>query len=41
MPIGDVAHTMVDGHIHRVLVTENDPVGGLVSSLDLLRIVAR
>ena len=40
-PVSDVAHMMIDGHIHRVLVTENDRVVGLVSSLDLLRIIAQ
>lgn len=36
-PIADVARTLVDGHIHRVLVTRNSELIGIISSLDLLR----
>lgn len=36
-PISDVARTLVDGHIHRVLVTRGNEVVGIISSLDLLR----
>jgi CBS domain-containing protein len=36
-PISDVARTLVDGHIHRVLVTRGHEVVGIISSLDLLR----
>jgi CBS domain-containing protein len=39
-PVSAVAHMRIDGHIHRVLVTDKDRVVGLVSSLDLLRIIA-
>lgn len=33
----DVARTLVDGHIHRVVVTRGREVVGIVTSLDLLR----
>lgn len=36
-PISDVARTLVDAHIHRVLVTRGHEVVGIISSLDLLR----
>lgn len=36
-PIADVARTLVDGHIHRVLVVRGNEVAGIISSLDLLR----
>ncbi len=36
-PIADVARTLVDGHIHRVLVTRESELIGIISSLDLLR----
>lgn len=36
-PIAHVARTLVDGHIHRVLVTRGHEVVGIISSLDLLR----
>lgn len=36
-PIADVARTLVDGHIHRVLVTRDSELIGIISSLDLLR----
>jgi len=40
--IGEVAQTMVDAHIHRVLVVvEQDRPCGIVSSTDVLAVVAR
>lgn len=36
-PVTDVARTLVDGHIHRVLVVRGNEVVGIISSLDLLR----
>lgn len=36
-PIDDVAQMLVQGHIHRVLVTRDGGVVGIISSLDLLR----
>ena len=35
-PVGKVAETMVDGHIHRLLVTRGDRVVGILTSSDLL-----
>jgi CBS domain-containing protein len=40
-PIADVARTLVDGHIHRVLVVRGSEVVGIISSLDLLRAYLR
>jgi predicted transcriptional regulator len=39
-PLRFVAQTMVDNHIHRVLVTDDDRLLGLVTALDLVRLVA-
>jgi CBS domain-containing protein len=39
-PIAEVARTMVEGHVHRLLVSERDELVGIVSTLDLLRSVA-
>lgn len=36
----DVAQTMVTSHIHRVLVTRGEEVVGIISSLDLLELLA-
>jgi CBS domain-containing protein len=38
-PIAQVAATMVEGHIHRVLVAEKGRLVGLVSSMDLLKVL--
>lgn len=38
--IEDVAGRMVDRRVHRVLVTEGDRVVGLISALDLARLIA-
>ena len=39
-PVSHVAHSMLDGHLHRLLVIENDRVVGIVSTSDLLRLLA-
>lgn len=39
-PVEEVARKMVDRHVHRVLVTEGDKVVGLISALDLARLIA-
>jgi CBS domain-containing protein len=39
-PIGEVAKTLVDRHVHRVLVTENRELRGVISSLDVVCLVA-
>jgi CBS domain-containing protein len=39
-PLRQLAQTMTDNRIHRVLVTEKDHLVGLVSSLDLVRLIA-
>jgi CBS domain-containing protein len=39
-PVGDVARLLVTKHMHRVLVTEGAKVLGLISSLDVVRLVA-
>jgi CBS domain-containing protein len=40
-PIGEVAHTMVSGHVHRLLVAESDKLVGIVTTLDVLREIAK
>jgi CBS domain-containing protein len=39
-PIAEVARTMVEGHVHRLLVSERDKLVGIVSTLDVLRAIA-
>lgn len=36
-PVDEAADTMVRGRIHRIVVTENDEVVGIVTALDLVR----
>lgn len=35
-PVSEIAETMIDSHIHRVLVTRGEQVVGIVTSSDLL-----
>jgi CBS domain-containing protein len=39
-PLADVARLLCERHIHRVLVTEGGTVRGVISTLDLVRLVA-
>jgi CBS domain-containing protein len=39
-PIVDVARTMVQQRVHRVIVTEGDAVRGILSSTDLMKLIA-
>ncbi len=39
-PISHVARSMLDGHLHRLLVIEGQRVVGIVSTSDLLRLLA-
>jgi len=39
-PVTEVARTMVNGHVHRLLVGDGDKLVGIVSTLDLLRSIA-
>jgi CBS domain-containing protein len=39
-PLRQVAQTLIDNHIHRVLVTEENRLLGLVSALDLVGLIA-
>jgi CBS domain-containing protein len=39
-PVGEVARTMVAGRIHRLLVTREERVVGIVTTLDLLRLLS-
>jgi CBS domain-containing protein len=39
-PIGQIAEMMIDAHIHRVLVAENNRPCGIVSSTDLMAAIA-
>jgi CBS domain-containing protein len=39
-PVGQVAATMVRQHIHRVIVVEGDRPVGIISSLDLVKLLA-
>ncbi len=39
-PVSHVARSMLDGHLHRLLVIEGQKVVGIVSTSDLLRLLA-
>jgi CBS domain-containing protein len=39
-PVGEVARLLVANHMHRVLVTDGGKLVGLISSLDVVRLVA-
>ena len=39
-PIADVARVLSERHLHRVLVTEGTAVRGVITALDLVRLVA-
>lgn len=39
-PVTEVARTMADGHLHRVLVIDDQEVRGIISTLDVLKLVA-
>jgi CBS domain-containing protein len=38
-PVQDVADTMIRGRIHRVLVTRDSELAGIITALDLLEVV--
>lgn len=40
-PVSDVAETMLGGHLHRVLVTRDEKVVGIITTSDMLRLLAR
>lgn len=39
-PVADVARLMLGGHYHRLLVTRGDELVGIVTSIDLLAVIA-
>jgi predicted transcriptional regulator len=39
-PLPVVARTMLESHVHRLLVTRNGRIAGIVTTTDLLRVVA-
>ena len=39
-PVQKAAETMLKGHIHRVLVTRNKKLAGIVTTMDMLKIIA-
>jgi len=38
-PVADIARTMISGRIHRLFVTENERIVGIVTSLDLVKLL--
>lgn len=38
-PVTDIANTMITGHIHRVFVSRDKRVVGVISSLDMLKVI--
>lgn len=39
-PVSDIAKTMIAGRIHRLLVAEGPSVVGIVTTMDLLKVIA-
>jgi CBS domain-containing protein len=39
-PVTEVASTMVDAHVHRLLVADRDKLVGIVTTLDVLKSIA-
>ena len=39
-PVREVARVLVTRHLHRVLVTEGETVHGIISALDVARVIA-
>ena len=39
-PVQELADTMLRGRVHRMVVTENDELAGIVSSLDMMKVVS-
>ncbi len=40
-PLSDVARVLVDRHLHRVVVMQAEKLMGIITSLDLVRLIAR
>ncbi|HSR51546.1 MAG TPA: CBS domain-containing protein [Acidobacteriota bacterium] len=40
-PVKYIARAMIAGRVHRLFVTEGDSIAGIITTLDLLRILAR
>lgn len=38
-PVSEIAGAMLQGRVHRVLVTKDSKISGIISSLDLLRLL--
>ncbi len=39
--VRDVARRMIDGHLHRVIVTSSEDVLGIITTFDLLKLMTR
>ncbi len=39
-PVAEIATTMIAGRVHRLLVAQNNTVEGIVTTLDMLKIIA-
>lgn len=40
-PVKDIARAMIAGRVHRVFIIEDDSIAGIVTTLDLLKVLAR
>jgi predicted transcriptional regulator len=38
-PIQEVADTMIDGRVHRLFVTHNDKIVGIITTMDMLKVI--
>ncbi|NUO83691.1 CBS domain-containing protein [candidate division KSB1 bacterium] len=39
MPVRDIADTMITGRVHRLLVTHGDRITGIVTTMDMLKVI--
>lgn len=39
-PVPEIAETMVSGRIHRLFVVENEKIIGIITSMDLLKLLS-
>ncbi len=39
-PVSEIAHTMMDEHLHRIFVTKDRKITGIITTYDMLKLIA-
>ncbi|MDC0662575.1 CBS domain-containing protein [Marinobacter sp. SS21] len=39
-PVSEIAHTMMDEHLHRIFVTKDNKITGIITTYDMLKLIA-